>query len=64
MGPVISPMLTAFVMSNDDLHDELDQLAHRIEKEIQTNEEFLTSDEVHFDPKYREMKESAQAVFG
>lgn len=47
---------------NDDLHDDIDQLARQIETRIQSNEAFLA--EVEFDPTPHGLQRLKEAIFG
>lgn len=47
---------------NDDLHDDIDQLARQIEIQIRSNEAFLA--EVEFAPKESGLKQIKEAIFG
>lgn len=47
---------------NDDLHDDIDQLARQIEIRIRSNEAFLA--EVEFDPKRSGLEQIKEAIFG
>lgn len=47
---------------NDDLHDDIDQLARQIEAQIRSNDEFLA--EVEFDPKDGGLQPIKEAIFG
>lgn len=46
---------------NDDLHEEIDQLARKIELRIRSNEELLA--EVEFDPRPRGLDRIVDALF-
>jgi hypothetical protein len=48
---------------DEDLHDEIDELALQIERSIQEAKETNAEYEGVFDPKWREMKTQAEALF-
>ena len=47
---------------NDDLHDDIDQLARQIETRIRSNEALLA--EVEFAPKPSGLEQLKEALFG
>ena len=47
---------------NDDLHDDIDRLAHQIETRIRANEELLA--EVDFAPKATGLQRIKETLFG